>query len=103
MRTLLSVLVVSLANSVLKASGPLALGQRPLPAAAVKVTGLTAPVLLAGLIITDLGGRGWDQLEWTQLAGVGVAGVARLARTPMLLALGFGIAVTAVLRWQLGR
>lgn len=102
MRIWLSVLAVTLANAVIKASGPLALGRRPLPAVAVKVTGLTAPVLLAGLIVTHLGDEGWDGLDWTQVAGVGAAGLARLAKTPMLLALALGIGLTAVLRSQIG-
>lgn len=102
MRLWLSVLTVIAANAVLKASGPLLLGRRPLPAAAVKVTGLTAPVLLAGLIVTDVAGQDWQQLNLAQLLGLGVSAVARLAHMPMLVALACGIVVTAMLRWQTG-
>ena len=98
MRIWLSVVAVTLANWLIKASGPLALGDRPLPDWAVKVTGLTAPVLLAGLVVTDLGGAGWTALDLTELAGVGVAVAARLLKVPFLLAVGLGIVTTALLR-----
>ncbi len=100
MRLWLAVLAVTVGNWVLKASGPLAMGDRRLPDLASRITGLTAPVLLAGLIVTELGSRGWGDVDWTQVAGVGTAGLTRLARTPMLLAVVLGIGATALLRWQ---
>lgn len=102
MRVWGSVLVVIAANIVLRASGPLLLGQRPLPARAARVVALTAPVLLVGLIVTHLGGPGWRELDWTQVVGVGAAGVLGLARVPMLLAVAGGVCVTAVLRVIVG-
>lgn len=98
MRLWLSVTAVTLANAVLKAGGPLMFGQRPLPDLAARIAALTAPVLLAGLIVTALGGTGWGQLDLAQILGVGVAGAARVARAPMLLALLCGVAATALLR-----
>lgn len=94
----LSVLAVTAANWVMKASGPLALGERRLPPRAVKVISLMASALLAGLIITNLGGAGWSDLNWQQVLGVGTAGSARALKAPMLLAVGCGIATTALLR-----
>lgn len=94
----LSVLAVTAANWVMKASGPLALGERRLPPRAVKVISLMASALLAGLIITNLGGAGWSDLNWQQVLGVGTAGLARALKAPMLLAVGCGIAATALLR-----
>lgn len=102
MRLWLSVVAVTVVNWAMKASGPLALGERQLPHIAVKITSLTAPVLLAGLIVTELGGRGWNDLDWTQLAGVAVAGLARVLKAPLLLAVACGIATTATLRLLLG-
>lgn len=102
MRIWLSIVVVSVANVLMKASAPLAIGARPLPGVAVRVTALTAPVLLAALIVTDLGGEGWGELDGTQVAGVATAGAARLAQAPMLLAVLGGIAATASLRLLLG-
>lgn len=98
MRLWLSVLTVTIANWAMKASGPLALGARRLPPAVGQVTSLMAPVLLAGLIIIELGGAGWDDLNWQQVLGVAVAGLARVLKTPMLLAVACGIIVTALLR-----
>lgn len=98
MKLWLSVLAVTVANWLMKASGPLALGDRQLPPTVVDVTSLVAPVLLAGLIVVDLGGAAWSQLNWQQVVGVGVAGLARTLKAPMLLAVVCGIAATAVLR-----
>lgn len=94
----LSALTVTAANWVMKASGPLALGQRQLPRRALEVVSLMASALLAGLIITNLGGTAWSGLNWQQVLGVGAAGLARTLKAPMLLAVGCGIAVTALLR-----
>lgn len=98
MRLWLSVLVVSIATWVMKASGPLALGDRQLPSSAVKVTTLLAPVLLAGLIVVDLGGAKWRALDWQQVVGVGVAGLARMLKAPMVVAVVCGVVTTALLR-----
>jgi branched-subunit amino acid transport protein len=94
----LSVLAVTAATWALKASGPLALGDRQLPRTAIKITTLMAPVLLAGLIVVDLGGAGWKDLDWAQVLGVSAAGLARTLKAPMLLAVVCGIAATALLR-----
>ncbi len=95
MKLYLCVLIVSASNWLMKAAGPLVLGKRDLPPALIRVTQLTAPALLAGLIVTDLGGR---TLDWTQLIGVGVAGVLHLVRVPMVVAAAAGVATTALVR-----
>jgi branched-subunit amino acid transport protein len=97
-RLWLSVLTVTIANWAMKASGPLALGARRLPPAVGQVTSLMAPVLLAGLIIIELGGASWSDLSWQQALGVSVAGLARVLKAPMLLAVACGIIATALLR-----
>lgn len=98
MKLWLSMLAVTVISWAMKASGPLALGNRHLPPTAVKVTGVTAPALLAGLITVELGGSGWSGFDWPQLCGVGVAGLIRALKAPMLLAVVGGIAATALLR-----
>ncbi|MFC6160136.1 AzlD domain-containing protein [Kribbella sp. NPDC058693] len=98
MKLYLCVLMVSVANWFMKAAGPLVLGKRDLPPTVVRVTQLTAPALLAGLIVTDLGGR---TLDWTQLIGVAVAGALNLTRIPMLPAAAAGVATTALVRLAL--
>jgi branched-subunit amino acid transport protein len=95
MKLWLSILSVSVANWLMKAGGPLALGRRELPAPLVRITQLTAPALLAGLIVTDLGG---GSIDWTQLVGVGIAGALNLLRVPLVPAVGAAIAATALLR-----
>ena len=98
MRLWLSTLAVTVATWAMKASGPLALGHRRLPALARRVVALMAPALLAGLVVVELGDPDGGELNWTQIAGVAVAGVARLLRMPMLLAVLCGAAATALLR-----
>jgi branched-subunit amino acid transport protein len=94
----LSVLAVTAANWAMKAGGPLALGERRLPPRAVQVISLMAAALLAGLIVVNLGGTTWSDVNSQQVLGVGAAGLARALRAPMLLAVACGMAVTALLR-----
>jgi hypothetical protein len=94
----LPVLAVTVANWAMKAVGPLVLGDRPLGATSRRVIALTAPVLLAGLIVVDLAGERWLDLDLSQVAGVGTAGAARAMRVPMLLSVACGVVVTALLR-----
>lgn len=97
-REAIAVLVVTAGTFLLKAAGPLVLGHRELPTAARRVVALMAPALLAGLIVVELGAAGWQNLDWTQLAGVAAAGVAWRLRIPMLPAVILGAAVAAGLR-----
>lgn len=97
----LSILAVTVVSWLMKASGPLVVGQRQLPPAAVKITSVLAAVLLAGLITVELGGPGWSESNWQQLCGVATAGLARILKAPMLLAVIGGIAATALLRMAL--
>jgi branched-subunit amino acid transport protein len=94
----IAVLLVTVGASLLKALGPLTLGRRPLPDSARRVVGLMAPALLAGLIVVELGGDGLDGLDWAQIAGVVVAGIAWRLRAPMLLAVLLGALSAAALR-----
>ena len=98
MRLWLSILAVTVATWLMKASGPLALGNRQLPAVARSVVGLMAPVLLAALIVVELGGTRWTGLNVEQISGVAVAGAARLLKLPMLVAVVIGAATAAGLR-----
>jgi uncharacterized membrane protein len=98
MRLWLSIAAVTLANWLLKAGGPPVLGKRNLPPVARGVVSLMAPVLLAGLIVVELAGPGWDGLNREQVAGVAVAGGAWALRAPMLVAVLVGALATAALR-----
>ena len=98
MRLWLSILAVSAANWLLKAAGPLALGDRRLPAIARQVVAMMAPVLLAGLIVVELAGPDWDAVDGPQVLGVAVAGGAWVLRAPMLVAVLVGAGVAAGVR-----
>jgi branched-subunit amino acid transport protein len=98
----LSILVVTVGSWVMKASGPLALHDRQLPPIFVEITSLLVPVLLASLIIIELGGQGWRGFNWPQLVGVGTAGLCQAVRAPMLLTVACAITVTALFRLQFG-
>lgn len=102
MRLWLSTLAVTVAASLMKAAGPLVMGDRELPAVGRRVVALLAPVLLAALIVVELGGEGWRDLEGDRLAGVAIAGLARVLRAPMLAAVLCGVATTAGLRLLAG-
>ena len=93
-----SIIAVSLANWLLKASGPLVLGDRLLPPKARGVVALMAPVLLAGLIVVELAGPDWGDLDGPQVLGVTVAGLAWAMRAPMLVAVLIGAAAAAGIR-----
>lgn len=82
----------------MKAAGPLVLGGRELPGRMRDVIALLAPVLLAALLVTELGGPRWSALSWTQLVGVGAVGVARVLKAPILVAVAAGVVVIALLR-----
>ena len=99
MKIWLAALAVTVVNWLMKAGGPLTMGERRLPPPAVRVVALVAPVLLAGLIVTELGGK---HLDWTQLAGVSAAGILSVLKVPLLLAVAAGIVLTAVVRLVIG-
>ena len=93
-----SIIAVTLANWLLKAGGPLVLGDRRLSSVARRVVALMAPVLLAGLIVVDLAGPDWRDLNGPQVLGVAVAGAAWGLRAPMLVAVLIGAAAAAGVR-----
>ena len=97
-RVWLSIFAVTLANLLLKASGPALLGDRALPPRARAVVGLVAPVLLSALIVVELAGPDWQGIDVPQLVGVGVAGAAWALRAPLLLAVLLAVLATAGLR-----
>ena len=97
-RVWLSVLAVTLANWLLKASGPFVLGHRRLPRSARAVVSLVAPVLLSALVVVELAGPEWQSVDAAQLIGVGVAGTAWMLRAPLLVSVLLGALAAAGLR-----
>lgn len=94
----LAIICVALVSFAFKALGPAVLGDRELPAATRGVIALLAPALLAGLVVVEVAGERWTELDWTLLLGLGAVIGARWCRAPMLLAILAGVAITALAR-----
>jgi branched-subunit amino acid transport protein len=94
----LVVLVVGAATVLLRASGPVLLGGRPLPPRLTEVVELLAPALFAALIVTQtVGGDRVLELD-ERLVGVGAGAVAVVLRAPLLLVIVVAAAATAAAR-----
>jgi branched-subunit amino acid transport protein len=98
MRTWTPVMAVIVISWTMKAIGPLVVGDRPLPATARHVIALMAPVLLASLVVVELGGERWSEVDAQRLLGVGAAGVAHVLKAPLLLAVLCGVVTAALAR-----
>ena len=94
----ITIVLVALVSICFKAVGPALLGDRELPGWSVAVIAMLAPALLAGLILTDVAGPRWADLDWTLCAGLGVVAAAYLLRAPSLVAIVLGVLATAGLR-----
>lgn len=87
------------ATVTIKAVGPVMLGGRRLPAWALATIALAAPALLGALVAVESLGTAHGSLSVdARTAGVAVAGIAVLARAPMLLTIVLAAAVAAGLR-----
>jgi branched chain amino acid efflux pump len=93
-----SIGVVAVVNFAIKASGPVLLAGREIPARLVEVIALLASAILAALVVVGtLSEDGHLKLD-EQSAGVAVAGAALLLRVPMLVAIAAGTLTAAFLR-----
>jgi branched-subunit amino acid transport protein len=93
-----AIAAIAVISCSFKAVGPAVLGDRSLPTPVQGVVAVLAPTLLAALLVTELLGAHWTDLDPAILLGVGTAGAARLLRAPMLLALALGAAAAALIR-----
>lgn len=93
-----SILAVFIAVTVLKASGPLALGERQLPEVIARMVDFLAPALLTGVVVVALMGQDWGSVSPTQLVGVAVVVVLRVAGLPILACVTLGVLATALTR-----
>jgi branched-subunit amino acid transport protein len=82
----------------IKAAGPLAVGGRELPPAALAVIALLAPALLAALVLTDTFADGKDLTVDARAAGLACAGGAVLLRAPLLVTVLVAAVGTAAVR-----
>lgn len=88
---------LALATAALKLAGPLLLGGRPLPAAAMSVVELLASALLAALVVVETFGKGRALTVDARALGVAFAAVALARRAPVIVAvLGAAVVAAAV-------
>jgi len=92
------VALVGLITIVLKATGPVFLGKRALPARLRSMVDLLAPVMLMGLVVTQTFGGDQDLEVDARIPGVAVAAVAIWLRAPVIVAMVIAGAVTALIR-----
>lgn len=95
----LTILVLAVATFAIRAAGPVAVGGRELPRQVIAVITLTAPALLAALVITQtLTDASGEPVVDERLAGVAAAGGVMAWRDSILLAGAAAMLVTAGLR-----
>jgi len=94
----LAIICVALVSFSFKAPRPAVLGDRELPAATRGVIALLAPSLLAGLVVVEVAGQRWTELDPTLLLGLATVIGTRWCRAPILLAILAGVAITALAR-----
>jgi branched-subunit amino acid transport protein len=82
----------------LRAAGPLAIGDRRLPAPAARAIPLLAPALFAALVATGALARGTHLHPDARIAGIAAAAVAVWRRAPVLVVLLVAAGTTALLR-----
>jgi hypothetical protein len=87
---------LALATALLKVAGPLLLGGRPLPGAAMSVIQLLASALLAALVVVETFANGRSLTLDARALGVVVAAVAMARRLPVAVAV-LAAAVAAAL------
>ena len=92
------VLVVGAATVAIKASGPVLAAGRELPQGAARFVDLLAPALLAALVATQAFASDEQLVLDERAAGVLVAGVAILARAPLLVVVLVAAGTAAGLR-----
>ena len=97
-RVWLSIALVALVTAAIKGVGPLALGERPLPAPLARVVALLAPALLAALVVTTALADGRRLQVGADSAGVAVAALLLLRGVTVLPVVLAAAAVTALLR-----
>jgi branched-subunit amino acid transport protein len=97
----LTVLLIGGFTVAFRASGPVLLGGRELPARLTDAFELLAPSLLAALVVTQAVGEDGELVADERLVGVGVAAVAVWRRAPLIVVMLLAAVSTALLRWAL--
>jgi branched-subunit amino acid transport protein len=92
------VALTALASFAIKATGPVILGNRPLPSRAGGVIALLAPALLAGLVVADILGPSWSSADGPLALGVVTAAATRTIGLSTPACIIAAVVVTAVAR-----
>lgn len=92
------IVALGLMNFAFKAVGPAVLGDRePSPTVQELLISLS-PALLAGLVVVDLAGARWADLDWTLLPPLAVAALAYLKGLPDLVCIAIAVGLVVALR-----
>lgn len=89
---------VGAATVALKGAGPLVFARRPLPSWVKAIMPLLAPCLLAALVISQTAADGQALTIDSRVAGVAAAGIALLARAPLIVVLAAAAGTAAAAR-----
>lgn len=92
------VVAVGIGTMAVKASGPVMLGGRALPARVGAVVAMLAPALLAALVVTAAASTGQSLVADARLIGLGAAAIALALRAPILVVVVVAAGVAAVAR-----
>jgi ABC-type arginine transport system permease subunit len=89
---------LALINFAFKAAGPaLLMDAEPSPTLQEVVVSLS-PALLTGLVVVELAGAGWRDLDWTALPALMAAAIAYRRGVPDLVCILLAVALAAGLR-----
>ncbi|MEA2272392.1 MAG: hypothetical protein QOI98_1100 [Solirubrobacteraceae bacterium] len=90
---------LAVATAAIKAAGPVLLGGRELPEAAMGVISLLAPALLGALVVTQtFAGHDRELVVDARVAGVAAAALALYLRASLLLTIIVAAGVAALVR-----
>lgn len=94
----LCVLVVGAVTIVFKATGPVLLGRRELPAWLAGPVALLAPAVLAALVVTQAVAGHREIVADARLVGLGAGAIAIALRAPLLVVVTVAAAAAALVR-----
>ena len=94
----LVIAVVGVVTIAFKASGPVLLGKRELPARVASVVEVLAPAMLAALVVTQTVGGDRELVIDERLAGVVAGGFAVWLRAPLLVVMAVAAVTAALIR-----
>jgi branched-subunit amino acid transport protein len=89
---------LTIATALIKASGPLLVGGRSLPVAALRAVALLAPALLAALVVTQTFAHNGELTLDARSGGLLAAAAAVAARASLLMIIAVAALATAGLR-----